>query len=452
MAPLVSSDYPKALLTIANRPMLFYSLYSLLRADFDNVTVVVQSHFADLVAAYCNGQFHDDPAVVALEKNNMHICCLSRQSDWGTADVLRQIDFSAYDVLVLSSDYVGDIDLNSVVEAHQFSHTMCTVALVESVAPKPSAEQSNDVKTEKGKKPAKKKGSSKESTSVDFAIDHYALLNDENRLLGLFTKSDISDGVVTVRAPLISRYSTVQLRSDLFDAHIYLFNATTLSKLLKSNENISSVKFDLVPYVARRQHTISKIANQENWTHPGEEIRICAHVVDNKTYAKRANTVSEFQKANMEVASGCLNRFMGAAESDSGAKKGKKANVKKSPFATAGERVSVTADSLIGKNVSAGDRTSVKKSVVGDGSKLSSNVKINGCVVLAGVSLEEGVNLAGCVVCSGAVIGKNCTLKDCRVAKDVVIEEGTEASNRDFGQKQGLSAENDGIDDGFEFA
>lgn len=315
-----------------------------------------------------------------------------------------------------------------------------------------------DGKQTKRKKPPKKKKAPKTDAS-EFSVENYVLLSGgDERLLGLFSNADISGGSLTLRAPLMQRYSSIRLRSDLVDPHIYVFNTAIVQRLLNMYLNISSVKYDLIPYLARRQHTLTRDAAAYDWTVPMDEIAVFATVLKSDTFAKRANTVAGFRAANVDVASGSLEAYLkqskeGDADAGnaglSGKKKGKKPSPKVSPFESEGERVSVTPDSLVGPRVSAGDRASVKKSVIGADCSIASNVKVNGCVVLSNVTLEEGVNMAGCIVCEDAVIGKNSVLKDCRVSRNVTVEAETEGQERDFTQLHPV--DDASVDLGFEF-
>lgn len=460
MPPLVSATSPKCLLTLANRPMIFYSLFSLTLSSFPRVTIVVSASFLDPIRVYCQSAFPNDPLVAALGLPLPMLDFVTREEEDGTADVIRNLDFirgmdiENDDLMVLSSDYVGNVDFAAVLARHRVAKASATVALL-SACKKPTEHTSDIGKQAKGKKAPKKKPSKPDSSG--FSVEGYALLNEgDDRLLALFSKADVSHGSVTLRPALVQRYSSIRLRSDLIDPHIYVFNVAVLQRLLRTYANISSVKYDLVPYLARRQHTLSAVSHE--WNVPLDDIAVFATVLKEGTFAKRANTVPGFHAANMDIATGALENYLlsakdGDAEAENAQpaakKKGKKTTPKVSPFESEGERVNVSPDSLVGPGVTAGDRASVKKSVIGASCRIASNVKVNGCVVLSDATLEEGVNLAGCIVCEGAVIGKGATLKDCRVAAGVTVDPETEGKDRDFTRTQ--PGVDETLDQGFEF-
>ncbi|KAI0560624.1 Translation initiation factor eIF2B subunit gamma [Gracilaria domingensis] len=425
MSCLPSDSTPKALLPIANRPMLFYSLFSLARAGVPSCTVFVPADRLKQIRTYVNDVFPNDKLV---EKLPCSLKCDVRVSaaDSGTADAVRYMapsDAHATSLIVLSSDYVGDIDLSRVLQHHYDSLSTATVALIRQPCHPPPQKAK-----QKGK--ASKKSS---SSSSSYTVTNYALLSDRHRLLGLMSPSDLTSNKLVVRAALTNRYDSITLCSDVFDTHVYVLDKRTVRNALRLFPAISSVRFDLIPYLARRQHTLQRTADTLDWPYPGEELVVNALVLDvTDTYAKRVNTVTNFLDANIQVASGCLNAFLdSSAKVAEKPKKGKKME-RKLPFATAGEMVSVSPDSKVAENVTAGDRTSVKKSVVGPNCKLASNVKINGCVLMANVTLEEGVNLSSCIVCEDAVVQKGSTLKECQVAASVAVPPDSEANGKHF--------------------
>lgn len=444
MPPLPSSLLPKPLLPIANRPMLFYPLYSLHRHGFITIAIIIDPDFTAQLTHYITEVYPSDPLTQSLSHQLPKISIIPRPPYSGTADVLRSLTFTTLDLLVLSADYIGNIDLPHVLSVHRARAASCTATFL----PMQKTEQLET--SGKQKKQGKK---SKSGSDSKVPIDNYVLLSDST-MLGLYSRSDLSQGTLTVRPALVQRYPFITLRSDLIDPHVYFFDTQVIAEVLKSYSSISSIKYELIPYLARRQHTLSRLAREGSWSCPGDRVAVFACVLGDKVYANRANSIESYVEANMRVVGGQLDSFWGLkkeAESmkKKGGKKGGKDIVNISPFKEVGEKVSVTPDSLVGKNASAGDRASVKKSVVGDDVVIGAAVKINSCVVMAKVRLEEAVNLASCVVCQDTVIGKGCVLKECTVAAGVVVENGTEATGRDFKGVQDRG--NDSDDNGFEF-
>ncbi len=389
LAPLVTEDVPKSLLPVANRPALFYSLIALLRAHIDNITVVTSAASFAPVSEYLKGAFLDDALVKPLNPPDIAIHESAPGDD--TADVLRELPPSSMDYLVLSGDIVGDVGVHDLIRHHQLTNAVCTTSL-----------------------------------HVNEDADTYVLTTeDESRLLGLFYGTDLDSGTLGVPGRLLKRFPRLRLRKDVADIHAYVLSAWTVEKLLEARPAISSVRYDLVPYLARRY---LKLAREK-----GEEVFVGMRIVDG--FIERVNSVSALLATNIAVAKGVLNAPPAKTEKSKG--KVKPAAPK---LAKKGDKTNVGVECAVGACVEAGDRTSVKKSVLGDGVILGKQVKLNGCVVGKDAEIADGCNLNGTFVSEGSTIEPGCKLKDCTIAPGVTVPEDTEASGRAFA---GISNEED---------
>lgn len=78
-------------------------------------------------------------------------------------------------------------------------------------------------------------------------------------------------------------------------------------------------------------------------------------------------------------------------------------------------RAQISADSLVGASTRVGERTSVKKSIIGRHCVIGKNVKLVGCVVMDFVKVGDGAKLENSIVCQRATIGDRVDLRDCEV-------------------------------------
>ena len=150
--PLVSDDVPKALLRVANRPLMYYPLMSLIQSKILDITVVAAAPWTPYIETYIK-KFVQDPQVLAQPgAKRLKISLLNRGDSEGTADVLRNpsIENSSGDYIVLSCDYIGNVDLDKVLEHHRKSKASCTVVLREAKSEEMEAAASTKNK-EKGK-------------------------------------------------------------------------------------------------------------------------------------------------------------------------------------------------------------------------------------------------------------------------------------------------------------
>jgi translation initiation factor eIF-2B subunit gamma len=460
MFPLCGESSPKALLTVANVPLLHYALDSLSRAGISSATVISSApHTAaicDAVAAFKPIAGSAKPECAVVERDPAH----------GTADALRALPAAGGNVhtLVVSSDLVTDLDLSSIFADHFVSGASCTVLLTE-------ARPSLATVTAAGEAAASAKGCKRNVKPVkgalapesDFKPAIYATIDPSGqRLLGLVGDTDLEDGAaLRVRPTLLRRFPSVYMRADLADPHVYLLAPWVVRGLLPARPQISSVRFDLIPYLARRQFTLAAALRSGNrpeacWATSlpacaNDDIVLRLSVASFGGFAWRINSAAQFLAIGLDVAAGALSKATPYGKEN---KKGKPSRTA-SPFETVGERTNVSSDSLVGAKCTAGDKASVKKSCVGDAVLLGAGVKLNGCVIAGNSTIGNDANLSACVVCSGASIGTGSILKDCRVDAGVSVPQETRATGRDFSDLQDTGVEeggNGGFDDAFEFS
>ena len=106
----MTSNQPKPLLPVANRPVMEHVLRLLRRHGFDETVVTVQ-FLASLVRTY----FGDG------EELGMHLRYATEQTPLGTAGSVANAEDALRDAafLVISGDALTDIDLGELVLAHQ---------------------------------------------------------------------------------------------------------------------------------------------------------------------------------------------------------------------------------------------------------------------------------------------------------------------------------------------
>ncbi|KAM5162799.1 translation initiation factor eIF2B subunit gamma isoform 3-T5 [Callospermophilus lateralis] len=82
----------------------------------------------------------------------------------------------------------------------------------------------------------------------------------------------------------------------------------------------------------------------------------------------------------------------------------------------------VGVDSLIGPDTQVGEKSSIKRSVVGSSCLIRDRVNITNCLLMNSVTVEEGSNIQGSVICNNAVIEKGADIKDCLIGSGQRIE------------------------------
>mmetsp|Transcript_43316 Transcript_43316/g.138328 ORF Transcript_43316/g.138328 Transcript_43316/m.138328 type:complete len:183 (-) Transcript_43316:186-734(-) len=89
--------------------------------------------------------------------------------------------------------------------------------------------------------------------------------------------------------------------------------------------------------------------------------------------------------------------------------------------ASLGSKSTVGAACVVGAGVKLGDKSSVKRSVIGYGCQIGNSCKIVNCVIMANVTIEDGAHLSHSVVCSHSIVRTRATIRDCTIGPGNVV-------------------------------
>jgi len=256
-------------------------------------------------------------------------------------------------------------------------------------------------------------------------IDFVGVDKEKRRLLYLEPSADCDDGKLSVSQSLLRQEPHLRIHTDLVDASAYIF-AHWVLEVLERKPHFSSVKFELLPYLVRKQF-LTKPPNPEtqygeaaepaakpagDGGMPGQFCCCCYVMPHDGGYCVRANSVAGYLQANMDVAKGGVTRFEKLAELQE--------TVKEGNFALR----SFSADSSRGAGVEVSNGCVIKKSCVGPHCSIGSNVRLTNCVLMDHVKIADRVNITNSIICSNAEICEGASLKDAQVGFKVTIEAG----------------------------
>jgi translation initiation factor eIF-2B subunit gamma len=380
----LTQDTPKALLPIANRPMITYQLKTLEQSGITDVIIVTStdaaSSFREAVAGYTTAAAMDIKVEAILTEGG------------GTADALRRIkDKLRVDFVVMTCDIILRTSLDAILDAHRIHQGALTVQLVK---------QATD-------------GDRRKSP-----IENFVILDDASDAVLMIKEKRNAGDLIDVRRCILNKYPSVSIQTDLNDCHLYVMSRWVLG-ILESRPSITSLKADLVPYLLRKQYSVSA-SDQDVFTVPASEnlqavafqmtsalspwppgpafasnLHCHACIVDaaEANYV-RVKTVASYHEANRQMA---------------------KIHVPDSKEKIAQDELGrgvIGSESLVGPNVKVGARTSIKKSILGANCVLGDDVKLVNCVVMDGVLIKSGCTLSGTIVRSNAIVPENTESKD----------------------------------------
>ncbi|ELU00952.1 hypothetical protein CAPTEDRAFT_226439 [Capitella teleta] len=408
----LTSCMPKALLPVANRPLVWYPVNMLETSGFSEATIVVCE--TDLQSILKTLE------QICDVKIKLHFVSIPYEEDWGTLDSLRHIaDQIKSDLLVVSCDLICSVQLHQMADLHRTRDAALTMLL----APSPDVSEASVPGGKANRK-----------------VEHDVVgLSPDNRLLFISSEADLEQ-TLTFKHSFLKKFPMVRLKNRVMDAHLYFMKRSLLDHACDGALSTSTtIKGEFIPHLVRRQfrrrhcakdqdQSLNMTADvrqdggenedgfsrlvQEYSTHPNDSasMRDCFHGDRMKCYAimvkdelcVRVNTLVSYCEANRQMAKelarvGVLDEPLVA------------------PSVQIPSKSTVGADSLMAEGSSVGERSGIKRSVIGKHCVIGDHVKITNCIIMNHVTIEEGSTLSGTVVCSEARLGAKCELKDCLV-------------------------------------
>lgn len=420
MSPL-TDKIPKALLPVGNLPMIWYPINLLEKAGFEEIIIIV------LDSAIT--QFHQILPNVCNQKLKLDFITIPDDEDMGTADALRHIrDKIEKDVFVVSCDLVTDVALHHLADVHRSHDASLSVLL----APVPQTSADREV-------------------VATGQLDFISIDSRENRILYFSNEADLDETLV-IRKPLLKRYPCINIVKSLMDAHLYIIKKWVVDYLAE-NKAISSIKGELIPYLVNKQFQkyrkmessitespeikrnfqepvnskidIYDFAKEDDVTMYTRElsswsgtltdidhssiIRCHAFIMDSGT-CLRTNSIPLYMEANRQIS-----KLLPSLTSKEISLIHSSASVK--------TKSQVGNDCMLDESISIGEKSSIKKSVIGKHTTIGERVKISNSVIMDHVTIKDGCNIQGSIVCTNAYVKENASLKDCQVGDSHTIPE-----------------------------
>ncbi|XP_048232218.1 probable translation initiation factor eIF-2B subunit gamma isoform X2 [Ricinus communis] len=377
LVPLVSKEVPKALLPVANRPVLSYVLEQLELSNLKDLIVVVEGQEAALrVGGWISGAYVD----------RLHVEVAAVPEDVGTAGALRAIahHLTAKDILVVSGDLVSDVPPGAVAAAHRRHDAVVTTMLCSAPVGGPAESGSSSAK-DKIKKPRRYN---------IIGLDH-----SKQFLLHIATGAEVEKDIL-IQKNILRAVGQMEIRSDLMDAHMYAFKRSVLQEVLNEKDRFQSLKQDVLPYLVRSQLRSEVLLNG----------------------------VPQAEENGNDKVIGEANHLSGYSFSAH--------NNIIHPSAQLGSKTTVGPHCMLGEGSQMGDKCSVKRSVIGRHCRIGSNVKVVNSVIMNHVTVGDGCSIQGSVICSNVQLQERVVLKDCQVGAGFVVTAGCEYKGESLARKE----------------
>mmetsp|Transcript_13010 Transcript_13010/g.22960 ORF Transcript_13010/g.22960 Transcript_13010/m.22960 type:complete len:470 (+) Transcript_13010:3-1412(+) len=420
----------KALMPVANKPLLSYSLKLLSDAGLRHVFVVVNGEEAAAAVIAWLSFEHNAPG-------KMHCEVIKTPKDGGTADALRAVSsrITSKTLVCLSGDLITDLALNALVAVHKMSDATATVLL-----------------NKKKISPASGCSAGKAPKDVD-----YIGCDASNERLLFYASSPETLRDLRIPLEVVRRYGGITVSSEIMDAHLYVFDKSVLD-LIDKHPAWASVRQDVLPFLTQQQllltptqPDLSNVAlptsksttdiagmsgtdgssdlgalqypgsNFSDWSHSGpvgpkqHDSALRVHIVQPGIYCARIADIASYGDVSRDLADSKT------ALSLTGLKPSALHENVVPTTTVLGNKSTISAACLIGEHCSIGDKSSIKRSVLGNNVRLGTNVKIVNSVLFDNVFIMDGSVISNSIVCEGVICKERSQLRDCQVSAGTVV-------------------------------
>ncbi|XP_067143632.1 translation initiation factor eIF2B subunit gamma [Centruroides vittatus] len=419
----ITSGCPKYLLPVGNLPLVFYPLYTLQQAGFQEAIVVVpETVKTKSLVDMLSGRLDMKLDIVSIPS----------QEEWGTADSLRFIKSKIKtDIIVITCDLVTDFPLCELADIFR-AHDASLAILLSDV---PSLKDAS-IPGYKGKHCEEK--------------DIIGINNCNGKLVLLNSEADFEEEI-PMKVSLLKRNPIIHMYSNLMDGHVYIMKKWIVD-YLSNNESISTLKGELLPLLVKKQKKIksNKESNIQNMTssvtsfnvekdiysyvkedrikdlisklsdkcdmEDKTQISCYAHIAKSSLFM-RVNTLAAYAEINRQIS-----RHLSSISN--------KLNLSKSLITAHQYKSNISNDSIIGDHTIVAEKASIKKSVVGPNCQLKEKVKIINSVIMDHVTIEEGSHIQGSIICSNTHLGKQCEIKDSIIGRGQNVADSCKLSHQ----------------------
>ncbi|KAI0438526.1 nucleotide-diphospho-sugar transferase [Xylaria telfairii] len=495
-------ENPKALLPIANRPMVWYPIDFCYRTGITNITLICPPSAAEAMTTALN----TNPFLTSLPHPRPDLVApQGLDYNTGTAEILRlpEIrDIVKCDLLVLPCDLVCEIGGDKLLQAWLVKAASLADLLGEEVAPYRNGglgvwyetKTANPIKDEETDFLATTPMPKDLTSPKNSILQHLSYLT-------LSMPTDSFNDLVEeksnfpLRHGLLRKHPKLRMLTTHRDAHIY-FLPKWIMDFVKENERLETIGEDVVGWWAKatwqtglpERLGLLKVLQGRLTTDPTnstrEESPSPRGAISNSqgSYSPPSADPEDAHNPPLnkpaETSIPPVLAYIHPSEPDApllrrvdtaqlllavSLRLAKLAPIEEtgldaaSPFAHPKKiaypdgvkpRTTITRqDCLIANNVMVDEKTSIKECVVGANCQIKEGAKLFQCLLMDDVVVEKGCKLTRCILGKRSVIGEGSVLTDCEVQENLLVEPRTDDKDNKLMSSSGLEASEQDIQD-----
>lgn len=480
-------DFPKALIPIANRPMVWYPLDLCNRMGIDNVALVIPRTSEHSISQALETNLH----LMSLPNRPKLVAPKNLELTTGTAAIFRLPEVRD---LIKGSFAVLPCDLVCELPDQLMNTWLLRRPLLE---PTDLSDGSNgggftmwyDTKAENSVKGEETDFLMTTPFDGGFNSCRGRALTSTTRLVYAMPTDTLNDtteenhGSLPIRHGLVRKHPRLKIFTQHRDSHFYVFPAWVVD-MINKNEHMDSLAEDVIGWWAKagwqdglgeklglRQifqgnssckaepaqdgATVtppgvitgegSRPSSSKSNSDTTKLIVPCIHAYFHPSYpgaplVRRVDTAPLLLSISLRMAKLESIDQVGPEAASPFAHQAKVPL--KAPIAWGKCSIS-QSDCLIGHKVRIEEKCQIKESVIGNHSQILAGAKLTRCVVMEGVTIGKGCKLTGCIIGRKVEIGEFSTLTDCEVQDNHKVEPKTEEKNEKIMSSEGLEAGNE---------
>lgn len=382
---------PKALLPLAHRPMLEYVLDWCGKAFFPKVTVLChEDSFEEIDAAVAKyrtsrteGEAADGEFVNSIEVEEF-----SMPTSGEVFPYLLKRNAAHENFVLLPCDFITDLPPQVLIEAYRSRLESDLGMLV-------CYRNQLDIEDKKNKIFPK-----------NYTV--YAdLPTGQSQLLDYYSAQDIEfHKALKIKTQLVWNYPMSTVSSKLLSSAVFFGNAKLISAVFTEYKE----KFDEAYFASRPLIKVIRDLARKPWQSPSCAYTVALLEVPQRAVFIRSNNLPVYMEANRHYLK--IQAREGAGKS-SGPKDKLAANV--------------GADLMVGEGTELGEKTNVKRTVVGANCTIGKRVKLTGSVILDNTTIEDDVQLENSIVGHNVIIRSKSKLINCYVESTHEVAKGTQS-------------------------
>ncbi|KAJ3532176.1 hypothetical protein NMY22_g7848 [Coprinellus aureogranulatus] len=425
LLPLTSDNgdepSPKALLPVANKPLLEYVLSWLEQSGIQDVLLIAPAIHQAALHHHINSDTTASNLRIDLQTYDE-----TQESAAGTAELLRHFTSRiTEDFVLVPCDFITPPSLPLSTLLNKFRLESTSHGAIVSTCWYPAYTPEKGLLVDEwGQIPSR--------TAIVWDPKTDSLLHVDTP-----DDHDKNAEEYELKMDMLTSYSRTRLTSTLQDSHVYVCQRRVL-QLLAQKPRFESFREDFIPWLCKIQYQphkrrkyaefISSIPNQTNYlsqylalahsTTPSPSANSIAALVPPDesstptTNTPHAKTPPPSFKVTITVHQGDdglalrINNLYALLEMNRSF-----LSPTASPTDTSAQglvidpKAQISPDTLVGSSTQVGERTVVKRSVIGRHCVIGRNVKIVGCILLDHCVIEDGAKLEGCILGKNVKVG-----------------------------------------------